>query len=222
MNGLAANTTSFEAMRHAMVQSQLRTNAVNDPRVVTAMAKVAREAFVPESARRLAYRDTAVAIGNGRYLNLPIATGKLLTEAYLEPTDKVLLIGAAGGYTAAVLAELVGSVVAVESDADLAAHARAALAGYGNVDLVEGPLDKGHSDRAPYDVLVVDGAVEALPESLVSQVVAGGRVVTGLIERGVPRLASGRTIKSGFGLRAFADIDCVPLPGFAVPRGFAF
>jgi len=222
MSDLVADTTSFEAMRHAMVQSQLRTNAVNDPRVVTAMARVAREAFVPVGAQRLAYRDTAVAIGNGRYLNLPIATGKLLTEAYLEPTDKVLLIGAAGGYTAAVLAGLVESVVAVESDADLAAHARQALTGYGNVELVEAPLDRGHAAGAPYDVLVVDGGVEALPESLVGQVAAGGRIVTGLIERGVSRLASGRTAKSGFGLRAFADVDCVPLPGFAVPRGFAF
>jgi protein-L-isoaspartate(D-aspartate) O-methyltransferase len=222
MSILAADTTNFEAMRHAMVQSQLRTNAVNDPRVVTAMAKVARETFVPEGARRLAYRDTAVAIGNGRYLNLPIATGKLLTEAYLEPTDKVLLIGAAGGYAAAVLSGLVSSVVAVESDADLAAHARAALAGYRNVELVEGPLEQGSPAGAPYDVLVVDGSVEALPESLVGQVAAGGRVVTGLIERGVSRLASGRTIKGGFGLRAFADIDCVPLPGFSAPRGFAF
>ena len=226
MNDLApettGNATSFEAMRHAMVQSQLRTNAVNDPRVVTAMAKVAREAFVPEAARQLAYRDTAVAIGNGRYLNLPIATGKLLTEAYLEPTDRVLLIGAAGGYTAAVLSGLVRSIVAVESDPDLAAHARAALAGYGNVELVEGPLDQGHAAGAPYDVLIVDGCVEALSESLVGQIAAGGRVVTGLLERGVSRLASGRTIKGGFGLRAFADIDCVALPGFSVPRGFAF
>jgi protein-L-isoaspartate(D-aspartate) O-methyltransferase len=226
MNDLAPETTgdatSFEAMRHAMVQSQLRTNAVNDPRVVTAMAKVARETFVPEAARRLAYRDTAVAIGNGRYLNLPIATGKLLTEAYLEPTDRVLLIGAAGGYTAAVLAGLVRSTVAVESDPDLAAHARAALAGYGNVELVEGPLDQGHAAGAPFDVLIVDGCVEALSESLVGQIAAGGRVVAGLLERGVSRLASGRTIKGGFGLLAFADIDCVALPGFSAPRGFAF
>ncbi|WP_296611286.1 protein-L-isoaspartate O-methyltransferase [Sphingomonas sp.] len=226
MNNLAPGTVgediSFEAMRHAMVQSQLRTNAVNDPRVVTAMARVPREAFVPESARRLAYRDTAVAIGSGRYLNLPIATGKLLTEAYLEPGDRVLLIGAAGGYTAAVLSSLVRSVVAVESDADLAAHARAALAGYGNVELVEGPLDQGHAPGAPYDVLIVDGCVELIPESLVGQVIPGGRVVTGLRERGVSRLASGRTIKGAFGLRAFADVDCVALPGFSAPRSFAF
>lgn len=226
MNNLAPETIgddiNFEAMRHAMVQSQLRTNAVNDPRVVTAMARVPREQFVPEGARRLAYRDTAVAIGNGRYLNLPIATGKLLTEAYLEPTDKVLLIGAAGGYTAAVLSGLVRSVVAVESDTDLAAHASAALVGYGNVELVEGPLDQGHQAGAPYDVLVVDGCVEALSESLVGQIASGGRVVTGLRERGVSRLASGRTIKGAFGLRAFADVDCVALPGFSAPRSFVF
>jgi len=226
MNNLApdmiGDDISFEAMRHAMVQSQLRTNAVNDPRVVTAMARVPREQFVPEGARRLAYRDTAVAIGNGRYLNLPIATGKLLTEAYLEPTDKVLLIGAAGGYTAAVLSGLVRSVVAVESDTDLVAHARATLVGYGNVELVEGPLDQGHQAGAPYDVLVVDGCVEALSESLVGQIAPGGRVVTGLREHGVSRLASGRTIKGAFGLRAFADVDCVALPGFSAPRGFAF
>ena len=226
MNNLAPETIGddigFETMRHAMVQSQLRTNAVNDPRVVTAMARVPREKFVPESTRRLAYRDTAVAVGNGRYLNLPMATGKLLTEAYLESTDQVLLIGAAGGYTAAVLSGLVRSVVAVESDADLAAHARAALAGYGNVELVEGPLEQGHQAGAPYDVLVVDGCVEALPDSLVGQVAPGGRVATGLRERGVSRLASGRTIKGAFGLRAFADVDCVALPGFSAPRGFAF
>jgi protein-L-isoaspartate(D-aspartate) O-methyltransferase len=209
-------------MRHAMVQSQLRPNAVNDPRVVTAMATVEREKFVPEDVRRLAYRDTAVAMGNGRFLNVPMATGRLLTEAYLLPSDKVLLIGAAGGYTAAVLAQVVASVVAVESDRDLAAHAKAALAGLPNVTLIEGPLEKGHAKGAPYDVLVVDGCVDQLPDSLISQVAPGGRVVTGIIERGVRRLATGRAIKGGFGLRAFADIDCVPLPGFAAPRGFAF
>lgn len=222
MSDPAADITSFEAMRHAMVQSQLRPNAVNDPRVVTAMATVAREKFVPDNVRRLAYRDTAVAIGNGRYLNVPIATGKLLTEAYLLPGDHVLLIGAAGGYTAALLAGLVASVVAVESDTDLAAHAKAALAGYGNVKLVEGPLEKGYAKGAPYDVLIIDGCVEQVPATLVSQVAPGGRIVAGIVERGVRRLAAGRVIKGGFGLKAFADIDCVALPGFAAPRGFAF
>ena len=222
MSDPAADITSYDAMRHAMVQSQLRTNAVNDPRVVTAMARVPREKFVPSEVRRLAYRDTAVAIGNGRYLNVPIATGKLLTEAYLAPADRALLIGAAGGYAAAVLAGLVAAVIAVESDSDLAAHARTALGGCANVTLIEGPLEDGYAKRAPYDVLVVDGCVEQLPASLVGQVAPGGRVVTGIVERGVRRLAAGRTVEGGFGLKAFADIDCVALPGFGVARGFSF
>jgi len=222
MEMTATDSTRFEAMRHAMVASQLRTNAVSDPRIVTAMARVPREEFMPAEVREMAYRDTALPLGRGRQQNLPIATGRLLTEAYLQPSDRVLLIGAAGGYTAAVLAELVASVVAVESDPELAAQAREALAGYANVTLVEGPLEAGHDAGAPYDVLVIDGAVEHVPDTLVAQVAAGGRVVTGIADRVVTRLASGRKSEGGFGLFDFADIDCVPLPGFARPKTFTF
>ncbi|CAN5854929.1 protein-L-isoaspartate O-methyltransferase [soil metagenome] len=212
----------FEAMRHAMVASQLRTNAVSDARVVAAMARVPREAFLPAEVRAIAYRDTAVPLGRERYQNVPIATGRLLTEAYLLPADRVLLVGAAGGYTAAVLAELVAQVVAVESDAGLAAGARAALGAYSNVTLVEGPLEAGHADGAPYDVLVIDGAVEQVPDALVAQLAAGGRVVAGIVDRGITRLSSGRKTAGGFGLLDFADIDCVSLPGFARAKTFTF
>jgi len=222
MTATISPANDFEAMRTAMVVSQLRPNAVNDPRVVAAMAGVAREKFVPSEAAPLAYRDTAVPLGNGRAANLPIATGRLLTEARLQPGDRVLLIGAATGYTAAVLAGLVGHVVAVESDADLAARARAALAGVAGVELVEGPLEHGHAAGAPYDVIVVDGAVEELPEALVDQVREGGRIVAGLVDRGVTRLAAGRRTGGGFGLVGFADIESVVLPGFARRRGFSF
>ncbi len=210
------------AMRHAMVASQLRTNAVSDVRIVEAMAQVPRERFVPDAVKAMAYRDTALPAGNGRAINLPIATGRLLTEAYLLATDRVLLIGAAGGYTAAVLAEIVAQVVAVEEDADLAALARDALAGIGNVELVEGSLAAGHAAGAPYDVLVIDGAIEAVPPALVGQVAPGGRVVGGVVDHGVIRLASGRKTDGGFGLAAFVDSDCVVLPGFAKPQGFRF
>ncbi|QNQ11410.1 protein-L-isoaspartate O-methyltransferase family protein [Sphingomonas alpina] len=218
----AIDSDRFTAMRHAMVASQLRTNAVSDPRVVAAMARVPREAFLPAEAQALAYRDTALPLGQGRFQNVPIATGRLLTEAYLLPADKVLLIGAAGGYTAAVLAELVTSVVAVESDAALAALAREALVGTAGVTLVEGPLETGHAAGAPYDVLMVDGAVEQLPDSLVAQLRDGGRVVAGIADRGVTRLTSGRKSEGGFALLDFADIDCVPLPGFARAKTFTF
>lgn len=210
------------AMRHAMVASQLRTNAVSDVRVVAAMDTVAREAFLPAELASLAYRDTAVPLGHGRAQNVPIATGRLLTQAELRADDRVLLIGAAGGYTAAVLAELVADVVAVESDPTLASVARAALTGIDRVMLIEGPLEAGHPAGAPYDVIVVDGAVEELPAALIEQVAIGGRVVAGILDRGVTRLSAGRRTTGGFGLLDFADIDCVPLPGFARPRTFTF
>ncbi|HVI97904.1 MAG TPA: protein-L-isoaspartate O-methyltransferase [Sphingomonas sp.] len=217
----ATEPTDFTAMREAMVASQLRTNAVDDPRVVTAMLRVPREAYLPENVAPLAYRDTAVPLGRNRAANLPMATGRLLTAAEIAPTDSVLLIGAASGYTAAVLAELAANVTAVESDPELAAAARAALTGT-HVTLVEGPLEAGAPGGAPYDVLVVDGAVEHLPEALVAQVKPGGSVATGLIDRGVTRLAAGRRTEGGFGLRDFADVDCVALPGFAKPKSFQF
>lgn len=212
----------YADMRHAMVASQLRTNAVNDPRVVAAMARVPRELFVPDEARALAYRDTAVPLGAGRWTNGPVATGRLLTEAYLRADDRVLLIGAARGYAAAVLAELVASVVAVECDARLAGTAREALAGSSNVIVIEGPLAAGASADAPYDVLVIDGAVERVPDSLIVQLAPDARVVTGLVDRGVTRLAAGRRSAGGFGLADFADVECVVLPGFAAPSGFRF
>ena len=129
---------------------------------------------------------------------------------------------AAGGYTAAVLAGIVASVTALESDGALAALARTALADTANVELVEGPLQAGHAAGAPYDLLFIDGAVEHLPDALIAQVATGGRIVGGMADRGVTRLASGRKTAGGFALLPFADIDCVPLPGFALAKSFTF
>ena len=215
-------TPDFAAMRTAMVASQLRTSAVSDARVIAAMASVPRERFVPVNIAPLAYRDALLPLGQGRFANLPIATGRLLTEARLLPTDRVLLIGAASGYTAAVLAQLVASVVAVEVDAELVAMARIALAGDDRITLVEGPLTIGHHEGAPYDVLVIDGAVEQVSSTLVTQVRTGGRVVAGMIDRGVTRLAAGRRSEGGFAMLDFADVECCVLPGFATPPRFTF
>lgn len=210
-----------EMARQAMVASQLRTSEVNDPRVVAAMAAVPREEFVGAANAAAAYRDRPLPLGGGRYQNAPLATGRLLTQAAIAPTDNVLLIGAACGYTAAVAARLAGRVVAVEGSAELAAMARSALAGVANVELVEGALVDGAADAGPFDVMIVDGAVEHLPDALVAQVRTGGRVVAGVIDNGVVRLASG--VKSGgFALVPFADIDSVILPGFERPRAFRF
>lgn len=211
----------FATMRDAMVVSQLRTSGVDDRRVIEAMARVPREDFVPDAVKSLVYRDTQLSLGGGRMHNTPLATGRLLNEAGIEPGDRVLLIGAAGGYAAALLSGLARKVVAVE-EAPLAADARAALGAFGNVEVVEGTLSDGAPNHDPFDVIVIDGAVEALPDALLAQAKDGARIVTGLVDRGVTRLAAGRRTAGGFGLFDFVDLDCAVLPGFDKPRSFQF
>ncbi len=214
------------AMREAMVSSQLRTTGVDDLRVIGAMATVAREDFVPAASRALAYRDAAVPLGRARFLNTPLATARLINEAGIIAEDRVLLIGAATGYAAALVARLGARVTAVEEDAELLAAARTALAATdlngGTVELVEAPLAAGHADGGPYDVLLVDGAVEELPGALVVQLRVDGRIATGLVDRGVTRLATGRRTEGGAGTMAFSDAECVVLPGFARAAAFRF
>src|SRR3546814_3611147 len=115
-------------MRSAMIDSQLRTNDVIDPAVIGAMAAVAREAHVPSALAGVAYTDRAIALTNGRALNAPLVTGRMLVAAAVRPGMRVLLVGSAAGYTAALLARLDAEVHAVEEDADLMATAQAATA----------------------------------------------------------------------------------------------
>lgn len=213
---------NFTAMRRAMVESQLRTNDVNDPVLLEAILSVPREAFLPETRRASAYIDRSVPLGDGRALNPPLATARLLVEAGINLGDNVLLVGAATGYAAALLARLGCSVVALEEDASLLAQAKTALAGYAGVTLAAGPLAKGHAKCAPYDVVVVDGAIEAMPDTLVAQLKVGGRAVFASAERGVTRLCLGVRSAGGFGARAFVDSEAAVLPGFAAPKGFTF
>lgn len=212
---------SFETMRRAMVASQLRTTGVSDPRVIDAMGEVPRERFLPADRAALAYADTSLPLGDGRTLNPPMTLGRLLTEARLDGSEHALVIGAATGYAAAVLARLVRSVVALEADAGLAKRAREALDG-GAVDIVEGPLASGWAARAPYDFVLIDGAVEEVPQAIVDQVADGGRIALGLLDRGVARLAVGRVVAGAFGVTTYADADVAPLPGFEKPKMFSF
>lgn len=213
---------NFKAMREAMVESQLRTSDVNDPRVVAAMASIPRETFLPAERQALAYIDRPVRLTEGRSLNPPLATGRLLTMAEVEPEDNVLVIGAATGYCAAVLSRIAAAVVAVEQDEELLRRAKAVLAGYGNVTLVAGPLNEGARKHGPYTLIVIDGAVEELPAAIVKQLADGGRLVAAIIDRGVSRLSIGRKAGDAFGLKSFADVESVELPGFAKPKSFTF
>jgi len=211
----------FEPMRRAMVASQLRTTGVNDPRVVEAMGEVPREDFVPPERLALAYADAMVPLVPGRALNPPMALGRLLTEARLRGHERALVIGAATGYAAAVLARLVGAVVALEEDEDLFAFARKALGGSG-VELVRGPLARGFAKGAPYDFILIDGAVEQVPPAIVAQATEGGTIALALLDRGVSRLALGRVVAGEYGATIFADAETAPLLGFEKPRGFSF
>lgn len=212
---------NFEQMRRAMVASQLRTTGTNDPRVLAAMGEVPRERFVPAERVSLAYADALVPLKPGRDFNSPMALGRLLTEAAPRAGERALAVGVATGYAAAVLSRLVGPCTAVEEDEALAAAARDNLAGF-EVKLVEGALVEGCRADGPYDLILIDGAVEHVPDALIAQLAEGGRLATGLDENGVTRLAIGRRAGEGFGMTAFADAAAAILPGFAKPRAFKF
>jgi protein-L-isoaspartate(D-aspartate) O-methyltransferase len=212
---------NFEQMRRAMVASQLRTTGVNDPRVVAAMGAVPRERFVPAERRALAYADAFVPLEGGRELNSPMALGQLLAEARPRAGEKALVIGAGTGYAAAVLERLVGSVVAVEEDAALVAAAKQALSGSG-VKLIEGSLAKGYKKGAPYDLILIDGAVGDVPQALIDQLAEGGRLAAGIVDQGVTRLSVGRKAGEGFGMLSYSDTAATILPGFSKPRAFTF
>jgi len=169
----------------------------------------------------LAYADTFVPLGHGRQLNPPMALGRMLAEARLRGDEKALVIGAATGYSAALLARLAGSVTALEEEPELAAFARAALAGSG-VELIEGPLTQGHAAGAPYDFVLIDGAVEHVPQAIVDQVAEGGAVALALVENGVTRLCIGRVFAGVLGTTIYSDAATAVLPGFSKPRGFSF
>jgi protein-L-isoaspartate(D-aspartate) O-methyltransferase len=190
------NAGNFATMRKAMIDSQLRTNAVTDLRVLDAMGRVAREDYVPEAYRATAYADLVIPMGDGRAVNPPMVTGRLLNEAHVGAGDSVLIVGSAGGYLAAVVACLTESVTVVDGKTD----------------------DFG----GPFDVIVIDGAVEHVPDALIAALKPNGRLVSGIVEGSVTRLAVGRKGGSGFGLIAFADADVVVLPEFSQPRIFAF
>jgi protein-L-isoaspartate(D-aspartate) O-methyltransferase len=204
----------FDRLRRAMVSNQLRTNRVTDAAVLAAMDVVPRERFVAEDQAAVAYRDTTVPLGGDRALNPAIATGRLLNAGRPQAGERVLVIGSATGYVAALLAEMGCAVTALEEDKTLVARAI--------VPTVEGPLAAGWLGSAPYDLVYIDGAVERIPQEIIDQLVDGGRLVGALFERGVTRLVFGRRVAGGFGVDAFADIEAAPLPGFAPAPAFSF
>jgi protein-L-isoaspartate(D-aspartate) O-methyltransferase len=207
----------FAAARLAMVESQLRPQGVTDRAVLAAMGSLPRERFVPDHARPFAYGDRAVPLGGGRFFSAPAVLGELLTQMMPEPGQRALVIGAGTGYSAAVLQAIGLEVTAVESDPDLAARGREL-----GIDVIEGPLEAGHRKGAAYDQILIDGAVEYIPDALVDQLADGGRLGAALIDRGITRLIIGRKSGGAFGYLSIGDAGAPVLPGFTRPRAFTF
>jgi protein-L-isoaspartate(D-aspartate) O-methyltransferase len=209
------------ARRH-MVDSQVRTNKVTDERLIEAIRSLPRERFVPEAARARAYLDDDVEIAPGRYLMEPMVTARLIQAADAKSDDIALIVGAGTGYAAALLSRIANTVVALESDAALAQSASTILAelAIDNAAVVEGALSAGCEKHAPYNIVYLDGLVEQVPPTLVSQLADGGRMVGVLLDRGIGRATL--WIKSGGAVshRALFDANVAPLPGFAAPARF--
>lgn len=186
------------AARRAMIDSQLRTSGVNEPWVLEAMNSVLREDFVPQNARAAAYTDRAVPLGNGRFLAAPLVHGRILAEAKPVPSDRALIVSASGGYLAALVQPLVGSLE------------------------VKDVGDVGNLKRGAFSLVLIDGAIEVLPDALADALAEGGRIVGGLVERGVTRLAVGTKAAGSVAWLPLAELGIPVLPEFAAPRRWSF
>lgn len=219
--------TDFNESRRKMVDNQLRTNDVTDHRILDAMELVPRERFVPAAQKAIAYIDEDLPVGSsdtGRVVMKPHIFGKLTQLAEIREDDVVLIVGAGTGYSSAIVSKLAASVVALEENEDLAKTATDVLVDLGieNAVVVEGPLAEGYASEGPYDVVLVDGAVEFLPEDLTRQLKPDGRlvVVEGLGGAGTAMLyqKSGDAVSSRFGFNASVGL----LPGFSKAEEFVF
>jgi protein-L-isoaspartate(D-aspartate) O-methyltransferase len=188
------------AARKAMLVSQLRTSGVNADYVLARMGAVPREDFVPAGARGVAYMDRAIDLGGGRYLAAPLVQGTMLQEARPALGDKALLVDGGSGYLAALLRPLVGSLEVV-APADAVASTR---------------------KKGDFTLLMIDGAIERLPDSLSQRLADGGRLVCGLLKNGLTRLATGRKAGDDIALLPLAEIGIPALPEFAAKKEWSF
>jgi protein-L-isoaspartate(D-aspartate) O-methyltransferase len=220
--------SGFSTARQNMVDCQVRPSDVTDSRIVDAMLEVPREAFVPQTQRPLAYLDLDLDVSEGasvkRFLIAPAVTARMLQAAEIKDTDKVLVAGCATGYTAAVVAKLAGQVTATESDPALAARAKAILAdlGIGNVTVRAAAAADGDPADAPYDVIVLNGATEIVPDGLYRQLREGGRLVGVFATTQPPRAAIVTHSHDDFGHRALFDAVAPVLPGLERLPTFVF
>ncbi|MDF2140800.1 protein-L-isoaspartate O-methyltransferase [Paenirhodobacter sp. CAU 1674] len=211
----------FATRRTMMVDTQVRPNDVTKFPIIEAMLSVPREEFVPAARREAAYVGENVEIAPGRVLLEPRNFAKMLDALDIQPTDLVLDIGCGLGYSAAVIARMAEAVVALEEEA-LAAQAEATLAqaGADNAAVVAGDLAAGSAKHGPYDVIIIEGAVETVPEAILAQLKEGGRIAALFMENALGTVRIGHKIDGELSWRYAFNAAAPLLPGFAAAKGF--
>jgi protein-L-isoaspartate(D-aspartate) O-methyltransferase len=217
--------SGYEAARANMIERQLHPNKITDPQVIAAFAAIRRELFVPEGLRGIAYSDSDLPLGGGRYLMAPMVAARLLQTAEIGRQNNALVVAAGVGYEAAVMAMLARSVVAFEEDAELARQGRAALVEHriAAVKFVEASASRRHQGRAAYEVIFFAGAVAEIPSEISAQLAEGGRMVAVVRPGDGPGRAT-VTTRTGGVLASHVIFDAATplLPGFARSPAFVF
>ena len=216
---------NYTAARTNMVESQLRTNRVLNHRLLEAFETLPRERFVPEKARGVAYIDEDLPIGQGRFVMEPMVLARLIQAAAIEEQDMVLDLGCGLGYSTAVLARLAATVVAVEEVPSFVASATEALEALEvtNAVVLQGTLTQGYAKQAPYDVILLGGAVAEIPQEIEAQLADGGRLVCVLLDKdGIGRAMLMRKDDGVVSGRVLFDASTPVLPGFERRDGFVF
>lgn len=216
--------TDFAAAREAMVDSQVRPSDVTRFPIIEAMRRVPREDFVPAAMRPIAYLGEHIPLGPGRVILDPRVFAKMLDALDLGPADLVLDVGCGLGYSTAVIARIAEAVVAVEEDPDHARDAEAALVSHGvdNAVVQTGALAAGAPEHGPYDAIMLQGAIETLPQALCDQLKPGGRIVAIFVSGALGRVRLGHRAGDGIGWRRVFDAAAPVLPGFAATKAFEF
>ncbi|MBI1252659.1 MAG: protein-L-isoaspartate O-methyltransferase [Alphaproteobacteria bacterium] len=214
----------FAHARHLMVETQVRTNDVTDARLLSALRRIPREHFVPERLQSLAYAEADLEVAPGRGLLRLRALSKLIAALAPEPGERCLEIAGATGYGAAVLAAITGQAVSLDPDPQLTAAAQSAAerAGIAGFTAVTAPTAGGWPEAAPYDVILLNGAAEILPEAWIAQLAEGGRL--GVIVRDGPAGHARIYTKTGAAAAYRVAFDAAPplAPGLAAPKTFVF
>lgn len=206
------------------MDTQVRPSDVTKFPIIDAMLRVPRERFVPDEKREAAYVGENLDLGGGRVVLEPRTLAKMLEAADIQPDELVLDVGAGQGYSAAVIARLAEAVIALEENRALAAEAERALAeeGVDNAAVVEGVLAEGAAQHGPYDVIMIEGAVEHMPEALTAQLKDGGRIVAIFAEGALGVVRVGYVIDGNVSWRFAFNASAPVLPGFEASRAFVF